>query len=168
MKANFLLSSLALLPTSAFLPPTALAPVTSLRSTLEDVIEEVVEKPIRRHRRPKKIPLLAVIGRPNVGKSALVNRIAGTQSGGSIVADVSGITRDRTYRPGNFLGHDFRLVDTGGLVFDDDAGTLFASEIRQQALVALVVDGLAGCSPMDLALAEFLRKEVHVPVHVAV
>jgi len=126
--------------------------------------------------RTSPIPTLAVIGRPNVGKSALVNRIAGTQSGGSIVADVSGITRDRTYRPGNFLGHDFRLVDTGGLVFDDDAGTLFASEIRQQAMVALeesvaavlVVDGLAGCSPMDLALAEFLRKEVNVPVHVAV
>jgi len=129
-----------------------------------------------RRARKSKMPILAVIGRPNVGKSALVNRIAGTQSGGSIVADESGITRDRTYRSGNFLGRDFQLVDTGGLVFDDDEDTLFASEIRQQAMVAigesvaavLVVDGLVGCTSMDLALAEFLRKEVNIPVHVAV
>merc|ERR1719491_2006048 len=167
MKANFLLSSLALLPTSAFLPPTALAPVTSLRSTLEDVIEEVVEKPIRRHRRPKKIPLISIVGRPNVGKSALVNRIAGTQSGGAIVADESGITRDRPYRPAEFLGEKLQLVDTGGLVFDDN-DALFAREIREQAMIAideasaviLVVDGQSGLTTMDQELADFLRKEV--------
>merc|ERR1740139_830889 len=155
MKANFLLSSLALLPTSAFLPPTALAPVTSLRSTLEDVIEEVVEKPIRRHRRPKKIPLISIVGRPNVGKSALVNRIAGTQSGGAIVADESGITRDRTYRSAEFLGEAFEVVDTGGIVFED-TDALFAKEIREQAMIAieesvgvvLVVDGMQGLTSM--------------------
>ena len=134
--------------------------------------------PIRRYRRSKKEPLIAVIGRPNVGKSALVNRIAGTMSGGAIVADESGITRDRTYRDAEFLGENFQLVDTGGLVFDDDDNTLFAKEIRQQAMVAireasgviLVVDGQVGLSGMDQAIASFLRKEVlkDIPVHVAV
>jgi len=134
-------------------------------------------QPIRRQRRQKRVPILAIVGRPNVGKSALVNRIAGTQSGGSIVADVEGITRDRTYKDAEFLGEKFQLVDTGGLVFDDN-DALFASEIREQAMVAideaaaviLVVDGQVGPTTMDQQLADFLRKEVtrHVPVVVAV
>eukprot|EP00978_Attheya_sp_CCMP212_P022054 scaffold65195_cov37-Attheya_sp.AAC.3 len=138
----------------------------------------VDQKPIRRFKRPKKIPLIAIIGRPNVGKSALVNRIAGTQSGGAIVADVSGITRDRTYRNAEFLGEQFQIVDTGGLVFDDDEATLFAKEIREQAMIAIaesagvifVVDGQVGMTSMDLQLAEFLRKKVtkDIPVLVAV
>merc|ERR1719276_399691 len=124
-------------------------------------------KPVRRLKRTKKNPLIAVVGRPNVGKSALVNRIAGTQSGGAIVADESGITRDRTYRNAEFLGERFQLVDTGGLVFDDN-DALFSKEIREQAMIAmdeasaviLVVDGQVGLTQMDLELAEFLRKEV--------
>lgn len=125
----------------------------------------------------KKVPLIAVVGRPNVGKSALVNRIAGTQSGGAIVADETGITRDRTYRPAEFLGERFQVVDTGGLVFDDN-DALFAKEIREQAMIAideaaaviLVVDGQVGLTNMDIQLAEFLRKEItrQIPVHVAV
>jgi GTP-binding protein len=136
------------------------------------------QPPIRRHRRSKKEPLIAIIGRPNVGKSALVNRIAGTQSGGAIVADESGITRDRTYRQAEFLGEYFEICDTGGLVFDEDESTLFAKEIRQQAMIAiqeasaviLVVDGQAGITSTDQAIADFLRKEVlsQIPVHVAV
>lgn len=136
------------------------------------------QQPIRRYRRNKKEPLIAIVGRPNVGKSALVNRIAGTQSGGAIVADESGITRDRTYRDAEFLGERFQLVDTGGLVFDDDENTVFAKEIREQAMIAIeessavivVVDGKTGISPMDLAIAEFLRKDVlkDIPVHIAV
>jgi GTP-binding protein len=134
-------------------------------------------KPIRRLKRSKKIPLIAIVGRPNVGKSALVNRIAGTQSGGAIVADESGITRDRTYRNAEFLGENFQLVDTGGLVFDDN-DALFAREIREQAMIAideavgviLVVDGMCGLTNMDQELADFLRKQVtkEIPVHVAV
>jgi len=139
--------------------------------------EKVVQRPIRRSRRSKTVPLIAIVGRPNVGKSALVNRIAGTQSGGAIVADEPGITRDRTYRPAEFLGEHIQLVDTGGLVFDD-SDALFAAEIREQAMIAideasaviLVVDGQTGLTSMDQQLAEFLRKDVsgQVPVLVAV
>ena len=134
--------------------------------------------PIRQYRATKKEPLIAIVGRPNVGKSALVNRIAGTQSGGAIVADESGITRDRTYRHCEFLGENFQLVDTGGLVFDDSEDTLFANEIRDQAMIAmeessgviLVVDGQIGMTAMDQAIADFLRKDIlkKLPVRVAV
>jgi GTP-binding protein len=134
-------------------------------------------KPIRRYQ-ARREPLIAIIGRPNVGKSALVNRIAGTQSGGAITANESGITRDRTYRKADFLGEAFQIVDTGGLVFDDDEATLFAAEIRQQAMVAIreasgvimVVDGQTGLTTMDIEIAEFLRKEVmnKIPVTIAV
>lgn len=144
----------------------------------EDLTDEPQTlRPVRRLRRNKKRPLIAIVGRPNVGKSALVNRIAGTQSGGAIVADESGITRDRTYRPAEFLGEKFQLVDTGGLVFDD-TDALFAKEIREQAMIAmdeasgviLVVDGQVGMTTMDMELADFLRKEIskNIPVHVAV
>mmetsp|Transcript_14519 Transcript_14519/g.17665 ORF Transcript_14519/g.17665 Transcript_14519/m.17665 type:complete len:654 (-) Transcript_14519:5-1966(-) len=155
--------------------------ITKLMVAMEDFNEvdasKTNQKPIRRQRRSKKVPLIAIVGRPNVGKSALVNRIAGTQSGGAIVADEAGITRDRTYRHAEFLGENFQLVDTGGLVFDDN-DALFAKEIREQAMIAieeasgviLVVDGQVGLSNMDQELAEFLRKEVtkDLPVHVAV
>ena len=144
----------------------------------DDDEEAANSEPIRRYRRSKREPLIAIIGRPNVGKSAFVNRIAGTQSGGAIVADESGITRDRTYREAEFLGEHFQLVDTGGLVFDDNEGTLFAKEIRDQAMVAIdessavlfVVDGQAGMTSMDQAVGDFLRKEVsnEIPVLVAV
>ena len=118
-----------------------------------------------------KLPIVAVIGRPNVGKSTFVNRLAGDKQ--AIVYDQPGITRDRTYRPAFWLDRDFQIVDTGGLVFDDD--TEFLPLIRQQALAALVeasvaifvVDGQYGLSEGDREIAEWLRRQ-SVPVLLAV
>ena len=118
-----------------------------------------------------KLPIVAVIGRPNVGKSTFVNRLAGDQQ--AIVHDEPGITRDRTYRPAFWLDRDFQVVDTGGLVFDDD--TEFLPAIRQQAMAALVeasvaifvVDGQLGVTAGDREIAEWLRRQ-SVPVLLAV
>ena len=85
------------------------------------------------------LPIVAVIGRPNVGKSTLVNRFAGDQQ--AIVHDEPGITRDRTYRPAFWQDRDFQVVDTGGLVFDDD--TEFLPMIREQAMTALAEASVA-------------------------
>lgn len=117
------------------------------------------------------LPVVAVIGRPNVGKSTLVNRLAGGQE--AIVFDQPGVTRDRTYRYCFWQDREFRIVDTGGLVFNDD--TEFLPMIRQQALAALVeakaailvVDGQAGMTVADREIAEWLRQQT-VPVLVAV
>ncbi len=117
------------------------------------------------------LPVVAVIGRPNVGKSTLVNRL--TDMNDAIVHDEPGVTRDRTYRPGFWQDRDFLVVDTGGLVFDDD--TEFLPLIRQQAMAALaeakvaiiVVDGQAGITAADEAIATWLRQQA-VPVLLAV
>ncbi|MGV2390480.1 MAG UNVERIFIED_CONTAM: 50S ribosome-binding GTPase [Microcystis novacekii LVE1205-3] len=86
-----------------------------------------------------KLPVVAIIGRPNVGKSTLVNRIAGDQQ--AIVFDQPGITRDRTYQPAFWCDRDFQIVDTGGLVFNDDSE--FLPLIREQALIALAEASVA-------------------------
>ncbi len=118
-----------------------------------------------------KLPVVAVIGRPNVGKSTLVNRLAKEQF--AIVYDEPGVTRDRTYLPCFWRDREFMVVDTGGLVFNDD--TEFLPLIRQQAAIALseasaaifVVDGRSGPTAADEEIAEWLRQQ-SVPVLLAV
>ncbi|MFM7448213.1 MAG: ribosome biogenesis GTPase Der [Leptolyngbyaceae cyanobacterium] len=117
------------------------------------------------------LPIVAVIGRPNVGKSTLVNRLAGVQD--AIVYDQPGVTRDRTYKQAFWGDREFQVVDTGGLVFDDD--TEFFPLIREQAILALaeasvaifVVDGQAGPTASDQEIAHWLRQQ-SVPVVLAV
>ncbi len=117
------------------------------------------------------LPIVAIIGRPNVGKSTLVNRFAKVQD--AIVFDEPGVTRDRTYKPAFWGDRDFLVVDTGGLVFDDD--TEFLPLIREQALAALaessaaifIVDGKQGLTTADEEIARWLRQQP-VPVLLAV
>ncbi|MBF2019053.1 MAG: ribosome biogenesis GTPase Der [Hydrococcus sp. C42_A2020_068] len=117
------------------------------------------------------LPIVAIIGRPNVGKSTLVNRLAGDQQ--AIVHDEPGITRDRTYRPAFWRDREFQVVDTGGIVFDED--TEFLPLIREQAMLALaeasaaifVVDGQSGPTTGDREIADWLRQQ-SVPVLLAV
>jgi len=117
------------------------------------------------------LPIVAIIGRPNVGKSALVNRMGGGRD--AIVHDEPGVTRDRTYRDAFWGDRDFQVVDTGGIVFDDE--TEFLPYIREQAMLALaeasvavmVVDGQAGLTAADEEIAGWLRQQ-KVPVLLAV
>jgi GTPase len=109
----------------------------------------------------KKLPSLVIVGRPNVGKSTLFNRLTGTRR--SIVTNEPGITRDRIYGKAEWRGHLFEIVDTGGIIPDDKA--LIPTEILRQAHVAidkaalllLVVDSQAGITPLDEELARLLR-----------
>lgn len=107
-------------------------------------------------------PLIAIVGRPNVGKSTLFNRLVGSRR--AIVGDEPGITRDRLYGEGHWRGYDFRVVDTGGIIPEDK--DFIPSEIFRQARVALeeaaaivmVVDARTELAAPDLELARLLRK----------
>ena len=108
------------------------------------------------------MPSVVIVGRPNVGKSTLFNRLTGTRR--SIVTDEPGITRDRIYGSGTWRGRAFEVVDTGGIVPDDKAS--IPREILRQAQMAieaaaalvLVVDARAGVTPLDAELARLLRR----------
>jgi GTP-binding protein len=117
------------------------------------------------------LPLVAIVGRPNVGKSTLFNRL--TRSRRSIVGDEPGITRDRIYGEYEWAGRDFRLVDTGGIVPDD--AELIPTEIYNQAKVALeeadalvlVVDARTELASPDYDLVRLLQRG-NKPVFLAV
>src|SRR5258708_40035668 len=106
----------------------------------------------------KKLPSLVIVGRPNVGKSTLFNRLTGTRR--SIVTNEPGITRDRIYGEAEWRGHSFEIVDTGGNGPDDKA--LIPQEILRRpheaiekaALLLPTVDSQARTTPLD---------EVHPP-----
>ena len=109
-----------------------------------------------------KKPLVAVVGRPNVGKSTFFNKICGKRI--SIVDDMPGVTRDRIYADADWCGYAFRLVDTGGL--DSKSLDVFQNNIKKQADIAIeladvivfMVDGKQGMTQNDQEVAEFLRK----------
>lgn len=108
-------------------------------------------------------PIVAVVGRPNVGKSTLVNRLA--QTSDAIVHESRGVTRDRSYHDADWNGREFTIVDTGGIepLKSDD---VFATSIRDQAMAAaeeaavilFVVDGTTGVTEEDEAVARFLKR----------
>jgi GTPase len=108
------------------------------------------------------LPVVAIVGRPNVGKSTLFNRFAGERI--AIVEDEPGTTRDRVYATGDWNGRDFTLVDTGGLELEP--GTHIEARVQDQARVALaeadvilfVVDAQAGLAPLDHEVADRLRR----------
>lgn len=113
-------------------------------------------------------PLVAIVGRPNVGKSTFFNRMGGAPM--AIVEDLPGTTRDRLYTDANWNGRDFTLVDTGGLVLEHDTGVESRAEIaervREQISIALqeasvivfMVDATTGITPTDLEVADMLRR----------
>ena len=108
-----------------------------------------------------KAPLVAIIGRPNVGKSTLFNRLTGSRK--AIVGDEPGITRDRMFGEVEWKAKMFRLVDTGGIVPDDDAiipANIFkqaSQAIAESVAIIWVLDTRAGITPLDEELGVLLR-----------
>ncbi len=117
------------------------------------------------------LPLVVIVGRPNVGKSTLFNRLTGKKD--AIVDDLSGVTRDRNYGEVDWNGKSFRLMDTGGYV--PDSADYFEAAIREQVEIALeeadailfVADGRSGISPIDEVIGDMLHK-THKPVFLLV
>ncbi|RTZ98645.1 MAG: ribosome biogenesis GTPase Der [Deltaproteobacteria bacterium] len=116
-------------------------------------------------------PIVAIVGRPNVGKSTLFNRL--TRRRDAIVDDMPGVTRDRHYGDATWNGQTFTLVDTGGILADDEDG--FAGQIQTQVeeaiedadVIILLLDGKTGVSPFDMELARMLRV-IKKPVFAAI
>ncbi|HSA55988.1 MAG TPA: ribosome biogenesis GTPase Der [Gemmatimonadaceae bacterium] len=108
------------------------------------------------------VPVVALVGRPNVGKSALFNRLVGDQV--AIVTDEAGTTRDRHFARAVWAGREFFLVDTGGITDDDRTPmdvavrTQVEQAIAEADLLLLVVDARAGLHPIDARVAELLRE----------
>ncbi|MGH2601639.1 MAG: GTPase, partial [Dehalococcoidia bacterium] len=107
-------------------------------------------------------PLVAIVGRPNVGKSALFNRVVGRRT--ALVEDLPGTTRDRLYGEGEWRGRTLRVVDTGGLEAESEGP--FSPLVRRQIeqaideadLLLFVVDARDGLTAADLEIAEMLRR----------
>ncbi len=117
------------------------------------------------------LPLVAIIGRPNVGKSTLFNRLAGARK--AIVDDRPGVTRDRNFAQTEWSGRKFLLVDTGGI--ETEAGGKLEESVQAQShlavaeadIVIFILDGKAGLNPLDRDAVEFLRR-ANKPVFFAV
>lgn len=107
-------------------------------------------------------PIVALVGRPNVGKSTLFNKIAGERI--SIVQDTPGVTRDRVYADAEWLNYNFTMIDTGGI--EPERDDIIVKQMRRQAQIAIetadvimfLVDGKEGITPADEEVANMLRK----------
>ena len=107
-------------------------------------------------------PIVAIVGRPNVGKSTLFNVLAGSAI--SIVKDTPGVTRDRIYADCTWLSHSFTLIDTGGI--EPDSSDIILAQMREQAQIAIdtadviifIVDVRQGLVDSDSKVADMLRK----------
>ncbi|MDQ0148880.1 ribosome biogenesis GTPase Der [Eubacterium multiforme] len=107
-------------------------------------------------------PIVAMVGRPNVGKSTLFNRLAGKRI--SIVEDTPGVTRDRVYAEADWLNYNFTMIDTGGI--EPERDDIIVKQMRRQANIAIetadvivfIVDGKEGLTPADKEVATMLRK----------
>lgn len=107
-------------------------------------------------------PVVAIVGRPNVGKSTLFNKLAGKRI--AIVEDTPGVTRDRIYAEAEWLRHNFTIIDTGGI--EPEKEDIIMVQMRRQANIAIetadvivfIVDGKAGLHPSDYEVAQMLRK----------
>lgn len=119
----------------------------------------------------KRKPIIAVVGRPNVGKSTFVNRLVGRRQ--SIVDDMPGVTRDRIYFDVEWQNRAFTVIDTGGIIPGDEDDIMLS--IYDQANIAcseaekiiFIVDGMEGVTPVDVDIANILRKSGK-PVYLAV
>jgi GTP-binding protein len=108
------------------------------------------------------IPVFALVGRPNVGKSTLFNRLTKTRD--ALVANYPGLTRDRKYGEGSLLGKRFMLIDTGGITGTEEGIDAIMAEqsmlaIQEADAVMLIVDSRAGLTPLDTHLAQYLREK---------
>ena len=112
-------------------------------------------------------PVVAIVGRPNVGKSTLFHALAGENI--SIIKDTPGVTRDRIYADVTWLDHAFTLIDTGGI--EPDSSDIILSQMREQAQIAIdtadviifLVDVRQGLQDADSKVADMLRRS-HKPV----
>ena len=108
-----------------------------------------------------KLPTIALVGRPNVGKSTIFNRLVGKKQ--AIIEDTPGVTRDRIYGTGSYYDYKFNVIDTGGIDIGEDA---FNKEIKMQAEIAIeeadvvifIVDGKEGITTNDLVVRDILRR----------
>jgi GTPase len=123
----------------------------------------MVQSPALKTPPARRSPVLAVVGRPNVGKSTLFNKLLGERK--AIVDDSPGVTRDRNYGEAEWAGRKFQLIDTGGLNTDAEAGLEESVQkqsrlaLREADVILFLFDGKGGLNPLDREAVGLLRKE---------
>ena len=123
----------------------------------------MVQSPALKTPRARRSPVLAIIGRPNVGKSTLFNKLLGERK--AIVDDSPGVTRDRNYGEAEWAGRKFQLIDTGGLNIDAEGGLEESVQkqsrlaLREADVILFLFDGKGGLNPLDREAVGLLRKE---------